>query len=133
MEYALSHLEGIRESLNNISNNVLTKREQFIKDAPPVPDWFTNGVLEPVRPLAWDQIKWPNEEAKSKAQLWQSERNFDLVDDGVGKQYQAEWERYDLEVDRLRQRSAAENFFAWRIYYADMMLQEIEKSNQKPE
>ncbi len=126
-------LEQIIELLGILVDRTPKLRLQFIKDAPPVPNWFTNTVLEPVRPLAWDQIKWPNEEAKSKAQLWQSERNFDLADDGVGKQYQAEWEKYDLEVDRLRQRSAAENFFAWRIYYADMMLQEIEKSNQKPE
>lgn len=130
MEHAVSLLEGINEKLSVISNNVLTKREQFIKDAPPAPSWFTADMVAPVPPKSWMQIEWPNEELKNKVRLWHSERNFDLQDD-AGKEYQTAWEAYEFKKEQFDEDKDAATFFAWRIHYADIMIAKIERTNPK--
>jgi len=129
-EQAIDLLEGINEKLSVISNNILTKREQFIKDAPPVPSWFTASMVAPEPPALWSSIEWPNEEIKNKVRLWHSERNFDLQDD-AGKEYQTAWEAYELKKEQFDEDTEAATFFAWRIHYADKMIAEIERTNPK--
>lgn len=105
----------------------LTKREYFSALAPnQIPHWFKidSKIKKPQSPKSW--AEFPEDDPhREELRKWQHDPIYDLPEEL--QWYQKLWQKYHdqmHEYDRLIQ---AERYFAWRKYYADELLKQLEQ------
>lgn len=101
---------------------VLTKREVFAKDAPDMPDWFRWQFKVDVSDV---EAPSHSEEERRLCDEYNSD-NFGLSRDDfdTGSRVASEVRQYHQLAE---QEFNVKCFFAWRSYYADMMLKELDR------
>lgn len=119
--YAAQDPELLGEGVNM---GGMTKRETFSLYAPPAPDWFSyeSKLTEPKQPKSWiDMEDGPD---KIECKNWQYDPCYDLPDHL--KWYQEAWEDYKRQRHAHVIRLKSEFYFAWRLYFADELLKQLE-------
>lgn len=100
----------------------LTKWEYFLAHAPEVPEWFQHKETCPIDPpLYWDQRTDLSEEDKKELRDWHHDPIYDLPE--KFSHYQNEIEEHSVKMTEWRNGCAVRKFFAWRVYYADSMIE----------
>lgn len=108
----------------------LTIRQYLAATAPAeIPDWFIHTPNPaPIQPAGWADIKWEDEQTKDIVSSWHIDPCFDLGEEMHW--YQEQWETY-WEIKREYDLSEKEErYFQWRTYYADALINELNK--EKP-
>lgn len=104
----------------------MTKREVFAKDAPQeIPDWFEfkdPSLKHPVGPT----FKNLSPEDDRTVRDWIKDPSYDL--DEHLQWFQMAWEQYLEDRFQYENQLKIDKYFAWRVYYADMLLSQLAKS-----
>lgn len=118
------HWQSLLAFEDQIHESGLTKREMFAKDAPPMPDWFEcqTKLTAPSQPKSW--VEMEDGEDKELLKNWQHDPCFDLPDHL--EWYQMAWEDYREKKWEYDQAKKIEKFIAWRLYFADELLKQLE-------
>lgn len=103
----------------------LTKRETFALNAPSMPEWFqyTSKLTRPKEPMSW--VAMEEGEDRDTCRSWQHDPCFDLPDHL--EWYQIAWDKYRAERLEYEYLKNSEQYFAWRLYFADELLKALKE------
>ena len=108
----------------------LTKREAFAMAAPnEIPDWFKVEELPTIKPPKHFS-EYKDSPFYNELKSWHNESCFDLPEEVSF--YQKEWEEYYKDRNDRDKKQIELRYFKWRVYYADALLSELEKTEEKP-
>lgn len=100
----------------------MTMRQYFAAHAPhPVPDWFKFRDREPMPIEPEIPTTWTTAQRDEFVRLKNGEVKEFATDPAVAEFYRP-WSQARGDMNAWRDRQRAAKFFAWRWYYADMMV-----------
>jgi len=100
----------------------MTLLEYYAGNAPDMPDWFI-GTPQAL-PVCPNMTDYP-ESARDEIRSWLYDPVFDLSEN-CGT-FQADFEEWRKERDKIEKENVVAQFFQWRIFYAKALIAELEK------
>lgn len=105
----------------------LSTREYFASKAPETPSWFTHKPEpQPQQPRHWHEVELANEEDLNEVRAWESDAIWDLPEHL--RWFQDQWAEYWEKYNEWKIKDNITRYFQWRTYYADMMIEELNKT-----
>lgn len=107
----------------------ITKREYFARIAPEeIPNWFVHVALPVVKkPKGWSD--YPEDfPFRQEMKAWQHDPCYDLPEELAD--FQKSWEDYGTECAEHRKMENETRYFQWRVYYANQLIAELNKSTE---
>ena len=122
MPSSVSNSDGCVEDSNvNGYGYGLTKREHFAGLAPEMPEWFESSFTVDLSDI--DSPIHTKEEIRLSNEYRSDNYGLSELDFKIGSRVSGELYQYTQEIESERIRKS---YFAWRSYYADQLLAELE-------
>jgi len=118
----------IDERLSDLDRSKREELNFFAAHAPEqIPGWFKVENLElPEQPKYESEVFSDDEKLRIEAESWRKDPIYDL-DESTNerlREFAIAWKKHWSEMSQFRKNYDSRRFFAWRWYYAKMMIQE---------